>query len=318
MRTLILMASLWLVTSPLWGKIAFHSNRDRNWDIYTMNDDGSHQQRLTSHAAVDLGPVWSPNGQRIAFSSHRDGNWNIYVMNEDGTGELQLTNHPRVDVEPSWSPDGSQIVFISTRNSFAADQFFNLFVMDANGTNVKQVTELGFGRRPKWSPNGQWLLFEGREIYVCRTDGTNLWQVTPPNPAINMSLGAWSPDGTQILYIESIKNPVIDSTPVIATLARDGQATVVERIQLPQLAIKEASFSTDGKSILFAGTENFAEGARKDSWNIYSFEIIGNKLTQLTDNQDDDNSGPSQWSPPLLVSPQQLTPVLWGEIKATQ
>ena len=315
MRTLILVASLWLVTSSLQAKIAFHSNRDGNWDVYVMNDDGSHQQRLTFNEAVDLGPVWSPNGQQITFSSNRDGNWEVYVMNDDGTDKRKLTNHPRVDVEPSWSPDGSQIVFISTRNSVKADEFFDLYVIDADGSNVKQITDFGFGTSPRWSPDGEWLLFEGREIHACRADGTDLWKVTPPKFAVNMSLGGWSPDGKQILYIESIKGQVTASTPVIATLAPDGRAAIIQWkwIKLPQLAIKGASFSTDGQSILFAGTQ----AEKRADWNIYRFELITKKLIQLTDDPGNDNSGPSQWNPWLSVSPQQRTiSLFWGKIKS--
>ena len=85
----------------------------------------------------------------------------------------------------------------------------------------------------------------GREIHACRTDGTDLWKVTAPNPAVNVALGGWSPDGQQIVYIESIKGQVNASKAVIATLAPDGRAAIIERkrIKLPQLVIKGGSFS---------------------------------------------------------------------------
>ncbi|MYE88417.1 hypothetical protein F4X33_05415 [Candidatus Poribacteria bacterium] len=236
-------------------------------------------------------------------------------MNDDGTDPQKLTNHPRVDTAPHWSPNGEQIVFSSTRDSFRADQFFNLYRIDADGSNVQQITDFGFGTRPRWSPDGEWLLFGGRGIHVCRTDGTDLSKITPPNPAVNMAVGGWSPDGRQILYIETIEGQVTVSAPVIATLARDGRATVIQwkRIKLPQLAIKGASFSTHGQSILFAGTQ----AEKGDDWNIYRFELITKKLIQLTDNPGNDNSGPSQWNPQLSVSPQQKTiSLFWGEIKS--
>src|SRR5882724_6665419 len=63
------------------GKILFSSDRDGNWDIYTMNVDGSNIVNLTHNPAEDQGPVWSPDGTKIAFVSKRDGREDIFVMN---------------------------------------------------------------------------------------------------------------------------------------------------------------------------------------------------------------------------------------------
>ena len=41
-------------------RIAFHSDRDGNWEIYVMNADGSDQTRLTDYSASHAGPDWSP------------------------------------------------------------------------------------------------------------------------------------------------------------------------------------------------------------------------------------------------------------------
>ena len=53
MRLSLLMACLWLATSPLWGKIVFYSTRDGNPEIYTMNSDGSNQTRITFNEVGD-------------------------------------------------------------------------------------------------------------------------------------------------------------------------------------------------------------------------------------------------------------------------
>ena len=86
------------------SKIAFLSDRDGNWEIYVMNDDGSGQRRLTNNTDTDVSPSWSPDGKKIAFASDRDGNREIYVMNADGSGQTRLTNNTDTDVSPSWSP----------------------------------------------------------------------------------------------------------------------------------------------------------------------------------------------------------------------
>lgn len=55
--------------SPDGSRIAFHSKRDANNDVYVMNADGSNIIRLTDNPAWDGAPSWSPAGNQIAFHS---------------------------------------------------------------------------------------------------------------------------------------------------------------------------------------------------------------------------------------------------------
>lgn len=310
MRTLMLVASLWLVTSPLWGKIAFYSHRDGNTEIYTMNSDGTNQTRLTFNKGSDARPAWSPNGQQIAFGSQRNGNIDIYVMDADGTNQRRLTHHPAFDSRPSWSPDGSQIVFGSGRASDPIDHTVEIFIMDANGSNQKQITHFeAIASSPKWSPDGEWILFQSGEIYAIRPDGTELWQISAPRIDAVMSLGGWSPDGKQVLYTEVVDFNVTTSFPVIATLAPNRHEVVQwKHVKVPRMPVDTFSFSADGKSILFM--------AEKDEvWNIYRFNLLDKQLIQLTDDPAED-AAPQEWNPRLSVSSQELTPTQWGEIKS--
>jgi dipeptidyl aminopeptidase/acylaminoacyl peptidase len=86
------------------GKIAFASNRDGNWEIYTMNSDGTSQQNLTFSWSSDLRPAWSANGKQIAFDSFRDGNEEVYRMSTSGALQTRLTFNVAVDSRPSWQP----------------------------------------------------------------------------------------------------------------------------------------------------------------------------------------------------------------------
>jgi Tol biopolymer transport system component len=83
---------------------------DENWDLYTMDADGSNQTNLTNRAvfSVNLAPresAWSLDGSKIVFSSHRNANWEIYVMDADGSNPTNLTNSPGFDSHPAWHPD---------------------------------------------------------------------------------------------------------------------------------------------------------------------------------------------------------------------
>ncbi len=310
MRMTILVACLWLVTSPLWGKIVFHSKRDGNREIYTMRSDGGHQTRLTHHAASDGVPAWSPNGRQIAFHSYRDGNAEVYVMDADGGNQRRLTRHPAMDSFADWHPDGKKIAFNSNR-----DEKLNIYVMDADGSNVKQITRLKFASRPKWSPDGKQIAFEGtiedtRQVYVVNAAGTHRFQVSEPVPNAAMYLRGWSLDGKQILYSKAINAHVDTSFLVIATLDPVGRRKVVkwEQIPVPRMSLDTGAWGADGKSVLFAGK-------KKDHWNIYRFRLRDEELTQLT-NQPFKDSGPHEWNPRLSVQPQRLLPVFWGEIKS--
>ena len=106
MRIVMFVVCLWLATSPLFGKIVFHSRRDGTHEIYKMSSDGSNQTRLTFNQASDAYPVWSPDGRQIAFHSNRDGNNEIYVMDADGRNQRNLTHHPGYDAFPDRHPDG--------------------------------------------------------------------------------------------------------------------------------------------------------------------------------------------------------------------
>jgi Tol biopolymer transport system component len=90
--------------SPDGRRIAFSTDRDENFEIYSMRANGSDQTRLTFHEGFDFGPAWSPDGRRIAFSADRDGNFEVYTMRADGSGQVNRTRHPGVDIQPDWQP----------------------------------------------------------------------------------------------------------------------------------------------------------------------------------------------------------------------
>ena len=122
---------------PTGDTILFMSNRDGNYEIYTMEINGSNQRRLTASPEQKIFPMWSPDGAKIAYSvnSPRNRSAVIHVMNSDGSEDTALTTAVGRSENPCWSPDGSKIVFQSER-----DGNFEIYSMNPDGSGQTRLT----------------------------------------------------------------------------------------------------------------------------------------------------------------------------------
>ena len=104
-------------TFPAWSphgdRIAFTSNRDGDYEIYTVRTGGGGLTRLTRSPGNDAHPAWSPDAEWIAFASNRTGfkdetggmsDGEIFVMRADGSDVRQLTENAFEDGTPAWRP----------------------------------------------------------------------------------------------------------------------------------------------------------------------------------------------------------------------
>src|SRR5215212_338002 len=182
--------------SPDGQTIYFASNKSGSFEIYSMDINGNGLKQLTNKIGSLYAPELSPNGERIIFTNNGNGLW---VMNPDGSNPRALTF--KDDIDPTWSPDGSMIAFASSRSGGR-----QLFVANANGKNVEQVTDLNnMGGRSSWSPDGTKLAFYrgpsgDRNIYVINIDGSGLQKLTNGGDNLGPS---WSPDGEWIAFTSS-------------------------------------------------------------------------------------------------------------------
>lgn len=173
------------------------------YDIFTTRADGGTLRQLTSTPGYDAEATVSPRGDRIVFTSLRNGDLDLYAMNLDGTGVVQLTHELGYDGGAFYSWDGSMIVYRgwhSTDSAGAAaykgllarnlvrPSRMELFVMNADGSNKRQVTTNGAANfAPFFHPDNKRIIFasniadpRGRnfDLYLIAADGSGLERIT--------------------------------------------------------------------------------------------------------------------------------------------
>jgi TolB protein len=193
-----------------------------SYDIFTANPDGSNVRPLTRTPGYDAEATIAPDGL-IVFTSVRDGDMEIYSMLPDGSDVRRLTNRVGPDGGPFFSFDGTRIAFRGRPLQAGAelDDYrallkeglwrpteLELFVMDRDGSNLRQVTRLGGANfAPSWHPDGKRLIFssnshnpKGRnfDLFLINVDGTGLQRITFNETFDGFPM--FSPDGKRLVF----------------------------------------------------------------------------------------------------------------------
>ena len=258
------------------GRIVFESNAvNDDYDVYSMNPDGTGVTRLTYATGFDGHASLSPDGKRIVFDSQRDDpRGEIYVMNADGTGVTRLTYSQGIDLSPAWSKDGKRIAFASSRD--AADpgtQDFDIYVMNADGTAATRLAAPGADELPSWSADGKQIAFTSDrakagafDVYTMNADGTQVTRITYFEADEPMVV-SWSPGGKQLAF---------STRQVFVSNTHGTQLT-----QLTSAPPVDADFapawSVDAKQIAFVRR-------RDGKYEIYTMNVDGTAVTRLTNN----------------------------------
>jgi TolB protein len=198
--------------SPDGQHIAFASNRSGHINLYVMDSDGANVYQVTRgpKEQQQVKPTWSPDGTRLAFDSYGQ----IAVIDLDCSNYHVLTKGGDCSQDfPAWSPDGKKIAYTETCGPGMG--FAEIYVMDADGSNVHNVTNSpADDGLPSWSPDSRHIVFcsnrdgdvsEHQELYVMNVDGSNVRRLAKDQIAGHPS---WSKDGTRIAFVSPVKSGI--------------------------------------------------------------------------------------------------------------
>jgi Tol biopolymer transport system component len=209
----------------------------KGYDIVTAKDDGTDLRRLTDTPGYDAEATLSPDGKAIVFTSVRDGDLEVYTMDVYGSHVKRLTHEAGYDGGPFFSPDGKHIVYRAWHPQTAPDSAdyvgliqrnlvrptrMEIWVMDADGGNQHQVTNLGGANfAPYFHPDGRRIIFASNhknprsrnfDLFLINSDGTGLEQLTT-----NVDFDAFpmfSPDGRRLAWASNRHGKVPGETNI--------------------------------------------------------------------------------------------------------
>jgi CxxC motif-containing protein (DUF1111 family) len=219
------------------------------------------------------------DGPRIVFAGAQQL---LSVMGFDGGQYGAIGNTPVDGLAPSFSPDGAQIVF--QRNVGGAS---NIFAVNNDGTNLRQLTTTGQDTFPAWSPAGTKIAFASRrtgvwQIFLMNPDGTS--QVNISNSSSNDSQPAWSSTGGTIAFARL--QPITSPFQKIWSMTSSGGSQM--QITTGSGNDDRPVFSHDNALIAFSTDR---DGNRE----IYTVPSGGGAQTRLTVNPAADTS--PAWAP---------------------
>ena len=195
-----------------------------DFDIFSESAEGGDLKRLTDAKGYDAEPTYSRDGARIVFTSARTGDLEIWDMKPDGSDQRQLTDIPGYDGGPFFSPDGKTICFRASRPKGEALEKYRgllakgqvepsrleIYVMNADGTNIRQVTSNGRANFcPFFHPSGRKLIYATNkhskdrrkpnfDLFLIDIDSGEEERITHAPDFDGFPM--FSPDGTRLVW----------------------------------------------------------------------------------------------------------------------
>jgi TolB protein len=200
-----------------------------SYDIFMADLNGKIVKQLTHSKGYDAEATLSPDGKKMIYTSDKDGDIDLYIMDLATGKEKRITNTLGYDGGAWFSPDGKKIIWRASRPStpeevkeykdllaenLVAPTHMEVYYANADGTNVKQVTNFGQANwAPAYFPDSKRIIFASNHeykrgfpfnLYTINEDGTNLQKISRDKGFDAFPM--FSPDGKKIIFASNRNN----------------------------------------------------------------------------------------------------------------
>ena len=183
------------------NRLVYASNSSGEFELWSMNADGTEAIQLTNDRLLKQGPTTSADGRYIVYEV--TGNGHIWRIDINGGGGTQLTtglNEMNVDI----SPDDKWVVYSAWTSGKMA-----IWRVPLEGGEAEQITSSGSMHSPRVSPDGKQIavmMIDDRteiiSIAIIPFQGGEPTKRFEVPQTIDFVSGAdWTPDGKGLTYI---------------------------------------------------------------------------------------------------------------------
>ena len=267
--------------NPIWSSdgayLYFASDRGGSMNMWRIPIDEESGKVLGKPQ-----PITTPSRNMVHLRLSRDGTKAVYASLNRRSNIFKLALDPdkeevegtpvpvtrgnQVYLEQHVAPDGKQLVFRSGGQE-------DLFISDTDGRNLRKLTNDVFkDRRPRWSPDGQQILFysdrSGKyELWTIKPDGSDLTQLThAPDDVSLLFWPAFFPDGKHIFAIGTHGTYIFDF-PLTST---EWSPHILPTLENDQKLFLATSVSPDGRWL--AGRTEVRNARRESRFVLYSMQ----------------------------------------------
>jgi TolB protein len=198
----------------------FISDRDttyRCFFLYKTDYLGNNIRKISSLRLEDSWMDTRKDGKEMIVSGRigKDIRYQLFIINTETGKYEQLTNDTAsMYTDPAISPDGKQIAFSYRKNKRDRTQNEEIYLMDSDGTNLKQLTfypqdnisKNSGGIKagaPHWHPTENFISYismqDGKHsLFAITPDGNKQWKLT--DNTFSEAYHDWSPDGKLLAF----------------------------------------------------------------------------------------------------------------------